>query len=72
MPRFTTDFTAIPASDIRVGTLRAGLPLPPSRRDILSSLSGLFCISADTASLIADLFPQADIDHLVETQRLAA
>ena len=72
MPRFTTDFTAIPASNIRVGTLRAGLPVPPSRQDILSSLSGLFCISADTASLIADLFPQAEISPLVETQRLAA
>jgi hypothetical protein len=60
MPSFTTDFQPIPATDIIVRGVTAGpaacRPVPPT---ILSSLAGVFAISADTAALIGALLPPA-------------
>jgi hypothetical protein len=56
MPNFTTDFRAIPASEINVHGVPAGAVAAQSiPLEILSSLAGLFAISADTTGLIGDL-----------------
>ena len=67
MPRFTTEFQAVPASAMMFRGSPAG-PATSSlaQRGILSSLTGIFAISADTARLIGDLLPAE------EPRRLAA
>jgi hypothetical protein len=58
MAHFTTAFQAIPASAVLSRGLPAGAAassLVP--HEILSSLTGAFSISADTARLIGDLLP---------------
>jgi hypothetical protein len=57
MANITTDFLAFPASAIRVIGLPPAPYTPAIRTDILSSLTGRFTVSADTASVIEDLRP---------------
>ena len=59
MPSFTTRCQPIPASAILVGGLPAGAACSSQiPQEILSSLVGIFSISADTLRLIDDLTPQ--------------
>jgi hypothetical protein len=58
MPSFTTHFQTIPASAVLVRGLPAGAAASSQiPHEILSSLSGVFSISADTRKLIGDLIP---------------
>jgi hypothetical protein len=67
MPRFTTEFMAVPASAMMFRNSPAGpAAYTPAPRGTLSSLTGIFAISADTARLIGNLLPAE------EPRRLAA
>ena len=66
MAQFTTRFLSVPATAIGLPGLPAGPSANLIAHEILSSLAGVFAVSADTARLIGDLLPEP------EQRRLAA